>query len=130
MIKTITFFLILLSASFAFAQQQKYRQTDPKDIATRQQIDRDLQNQIWLLDREIQADTTVLTAGQTADTIDLEHKYEDLGYTILLLYRRQAGDIDSLSPYCYPITDSSFVIDGKNSNDSSTVQWMTIHKGE
>jgi hypothetical protein len=123
----IAIVVAVLGHGFLDAQQQRYRQTDPQDMKTRQKIDRDLYEQLWLLDKEIQADSLKLDAGQTTDTAYLDHKYSDLNYMVFVQIR-WAGATTS-TYYAAPISDSSFMIT-KNSNDASIVQWMTIHDRE
>lgn len=108
-----------------FAQQQGIIQTDYKDIGTRQKIDRDVWQELKNINRQIQADTTVLTASQTADTIYLDRKYGDTDYMIFVGMRSKSG---TYSDYVViPLSDSTFEIT-KNVTDVSTVQWMTIKK--
>lgn len=107
------------------AQQQEIIQTDYKDIGTRQKIDRDVWQELKNINRQIQADTVVLTTSQTADTIYLDRKYGDTDYMIFVIMRSKSG---TYSDYVViPLSDSSFEIT-KNTADISTVQWITIHK--
>lgn len=118
------------------AQQQPVRQTDPDDIRVRQRIDGDLYEKIWLLDRQIQADTVCLTGGDTLEVVQLDHKYPNKNFVVIANIRVQIGQLGAVPPnqlafdyVIIPISDSSFTI--KHSiQDSSTVNWMTIHKGD
>ena len=123
----IFLFLVILGiwGGLVFGQKQKYVQTDYKDLITRQKIDRDLYEQLDLLDRQTQADTLVLTNAQTADTVYLDRKYSDTNYMIFVIMRSKSGTYTDY--VVIPLTDSSFAIT-KNSADVSTVQWMAIHK--
>lgn len=117
---------LFFSCYWVLAQQQIVRQTDPDDIDTRQRIDRELEEKIRLLDRQIQADTVLLVGGAT-QVVYLDRKYADADYQVFLEYRifRGSGTIFQAAP----TTDSSFTIT-KNVNDISTIQYMAIHKGD
>lgn len=109
----------------ADAQDQPVRQTDPEDMRARQKIDRDLYEKIWLLDREIQVDTVLLVGG-TSQVVYLDRKYPDTDYQIFL-QSRVSRSWSSIS--IAPTTDSSFTIT-KGTGNASTIQYMTIHKGD
>lgn len=118
--------IVALVANVILAQQQIVRQTDPDDIETRQRIDRELEEKIRLLDRQIQADTVLLVEGAT-QVVYLDRKYSDTDYQIFLQYRTFRGSWTF--HWVAATTDSSFTIT-KNYSDESTIQWMTIHKGD
>lgn len=117
--------LLLLCLDFPVAQRPPPIQIDPDDMATRIKIDRGLRLMIERLDRQTQADTIQLTTGQTADTIQLDNKYEDTNYMAFVIRREAKGA--HIDYTIQPISDSSFVIT-KVEGDSSWVQWMTIYK--
>lgn len=108
------------------AQQQIVRQTDPDDIETRQRIDRELEEIIRLLDRQVQADTVLLVSGAT-QVVYLDRKYPDTDYQIFIDWQTFRGSMTVFQ--VAPTTDSSFTIT-KNTADLSTIQYMTIHKGD
>lgn len=116
-------FIYVLDTS---AQQPKIIQTDYKDIGSRQKADRDIWAELRRINRQTQVDTVYLTEGQTADTVYLEQKYADTDYKIFANIKVVRGIIQS-NYYLLPLTDSSFQIT-KATDDSSTVQWMTISK--
>lgn len=111
----------------ADAQQQIVRQTDPDDMKARQRIDRELEEKIRLLDREIQVDTVLLVTGSLTQVIYLDRKYPDTGYQIFITARNYRVAMSVY--YATPTTDSSFTLK-KSSADVSTIQYMTIYKGD
>jgi hypothetical protein len=122
-------FGIVFSALLFFvivdAQQQRFRQTDPDDIVTRNRIDRDLYEWLNKLDWQIQADTVLLTSG-TSQVVQLDRKYPNVGYQIFLTIQVTRGTHDDYY-VVVPTTDSSFTVT-KNDADLSTIMWMTVYK--
>ena len=126
LIYVASFILAMQIIAWVYAIDQRYIQTDPSDIVTRQRIDRDIYEELDYLDFAIQADTVLLTGGQTADTVQLGGKYKDTDYMILLSVRNLRVVIN-WSVRASPLTDSSFVIT-KGSSDVSTLYWMTFYR--
>ena len=120
----VIFFCICFAIGSLFAQRGTI-QTDYKDIGSRQKIDRNLWGSIEVLDEQIQADTVYLTPGNTADTVQLDNKYKDTHFQVFVEVQT-ARDASSLLKV-KSNTDSSFIIT-KHVDDSSTVQWMSVHK--
>lgn len=119
--------IVALVANVILAQQhQKLRQTDPQDMDARHKIDDERWLDILLLDRQIQADTVLLAAGGT-QVVYLDRKYPDTDYQIFVELRTLRGSV--VFYRITPTTDSSFTIT-KHTADVSTIQYMTIHKGD
>lgn len=110
------------------AQGRDYRQTKSDDMVTRNAIDDDFDRRIKTFeDMGIQSDTLKFVSGVGGVIVYLPQKYLDKNYTIFCSYRYIVGTWPALAVICYPLSDSSFFI-GKLPADSSTVQWMSIHK--
>lgn len=118
-------FVALVLFVIVDAQQQRFRQTDPDDIVTRNRIDRDLYERLNELDWQIQTDTVLFAEG-TSQAIQLEHKYPGNDYQVFLTIRVVRGEIDAYY-VVVPTTDSSFTVT-KNTADLSTVMWITVYK--
>jgi len=121
-------FFVLLVTSIPDAQHQRYityKQTDPKDIVTRNKIDREIDGWIKRLDWQIQADTVTITGTSDPDTIYLDWKYQDANFQVFVtayVYLSKAVGAVAL-------TDSSFKIEKDHEAVGVVkVQWMSVHK--
>ena len=120
-----TVFVLLLSLVAAGGRYITYRQTDPNDIVTRDKIDRQIDGLFERLDRQVQADTVALTGSQPADTVQLQNKFPDKSYVIVVLMRVVSGGSSVYS--AYPLSDSSFAIT-KESADISSLNWIAVYR--
>lgn len=119
----VAFVLVYVVAAYG-GRYITYRQADPDDIVTKDKIDRQIDNWLEKLDRQIQADTVVLVAG-ASQVVQLAHKYPDTDYKIFVSCR--VDDNYSADMVLTPTTDSSFTIT-KGNLDESTIQYMTVYK--
>jgi len=119
-------FILLLSLIAVGGRYITYRQTDPDDIVTRDRIDRQIDALFERFDRQIQADTTKLTYDQLRDTVQLENKFPDKSYTVIILMRVIDGGSSWYS--AYPLSDSSFVVLKTSTIDKSSLNWVAIYK--
>jgi hypothetical protein len=117
--------MFILLGLASMVGSRNYRQTKPDDMVTRNALDDEFDRRIKVFeDLGIQADTAILTAGKTIDTIYLEKKYSDLTYKIFVNVRTEIG-VHSEFSNIQPLTDSSFVL-SKRTDDEGIVNWMTI----